>query len=63
MLEFGELENGELEEVAYFDTRPGTDAVEFVGAWSVYPYFPSGTVLLSDTLAGLLILSVEGMGP
>lgn len=63
VLEFGALENGELDEVAFFDTRPGTDAVEFVGAWSVYPFLPSGTVLVSDTLAGLLILSVEGMAP
>lgn len=63
VLEFGALANGELDEVAFFDTRPGTDAVEFVGAWSAYPYFPSGTVLVSDTQAGLLILSVEDSGP
>jgi hypothetical protein len=29
------------------------------GAWSVYPYLPSGTVLVSDTQSGLLILRIR----
>jgi hypothetical protein len=56
-LEFGDLSNNELMEVAYFDTFPDNDAVEFDGAWSVYPYLPSGTIIVSDTTNGLFILT------
>jgi len=38
---------GLLELVGYFDTNPGTDAAAFDGAWSTYPYFPSGNVAIS----------------
>jgi choice-of-anchor B domain-containing protein len=57
ILEFGDLSNNELMEVAYFDTFPDNDAVEFNGAWSVYPYLPSGTIIVSDTTNGLFILT------
>jgi choice-of-anchor B domain-containing protein len=45
-----------LSEVAYFDTYPGSDAADFTGAWSVYPYFPSGNVIVSDINRGLFVL-------
>jgi choice-of-anchor B domain-containing protein len=59
VLEFGDLANGEIAEVAFFDTYPANDAVAFSGAWSVYPYFPSGTIVVSDTDNGLFVLSVD----
>lgn len=57
VLEFGDLAAGEIEEVAFFDTQPASASRTFTGAWSVYPYLPSGTLLVSDTLNGLFILS------
>lgn len=48
-------------EIAYFDTFPGSDAPDFNGAWSVYPYFPSGTVIVSDIERGLFILEVPAL--
>lgn len=44
-------------EVGYFDTYPDNNVVDFVGAWSTYPYFPSGTVIVSDIDRGLFILN------
>ncbi|MCP4249223.1 MAG: hypothetical protein GY778_19440, partial [bacterium] len=38
---------------------PENAAVNFNGAWSVYPYFPSGTVIISDIDRGLFILDVS----
>jgi choice-of-anchor B domain-containing protein len=38
---------GTLEEVAFFDTNPASDAAQFDGTWSNYPYFPSGNVAIS----------------
>lgn len=43
-------------EVGFFDTFPGADAKEFNGAWSVYPYYNSGKVVISDIESGLFIV-------
>jgi len=58
VLELTNLATAELTEIAFFDTVPSNDDVDFVGAWSVYPYLPSGTIIVSDTLSGLFILSM-----
>ena len=59
VLEFGDLANSELSEVAFFDTYPGSNAASFDGAWSVYPYLPSGNILVSDTSHGLFVLTTQ----
>lgn len=58
ILEFGDLGNRELTEIAFFDTFPANNNANFSGAWSVYPYLPSGTILVSDLDSGLFILSM-----
>jgi len=42
--------------VGWFDSYPENNAVEFEGAWSIYPYFPSGTLVLNDRSHGLFLL-------
>ena len=59
VLEFGDLANEELMEIAFFDTFPTSDAPNFSGAWGAYPYLPSGTVIVSDGTNGLFILSLQ----
>jgi choice-of-anchor B domain-containing protein len=59
VLEFGDLGNREMAEVAFFDTFPAGAGTEFDGAWSVYPYLPSGNVIVSDITNGLFILQVQ----
>ena len=59
VLEFGDLANSELTEIAFFDTFPSSDATNFSGAWSVYPFLPSGTIIVSDRTNGLFILSLQ----
>jgi choice-of-anchor B domain-containing protein len=55
----------QLREVAAFDTflSPAADAAGTDGAWGVYPFLPSGTVLISDISNGLFVLkpNVEGL--
>ncbi len=46
-------------EVAYFDSYPGSDSASFNGAWSSYPFFPSGNIILSDIERGLFVLRVD----
>ena len=59
VLEFADLANSELREIAWFDTFPDSDAQDFDGAWSVYPYLPSGNILVSDISNGLFVLTVQ----
>jgi choice-of-anchor B domain-containing protein len=48
----------ELREVAHLDTflAPAENSAGTDGAWGVYPFFPSGTVAISDISNGLLLL-------
>ena len=48
----------QLREIGHFDTflSPSANTAGFDGAWGVYPFFPSGTVVISDINNGLFIL-------
>ena len=59
VLEFGDLAAQEISEIAFFDSYPASDGAEFRGAWSVYPYLPSGTILVSDIDNGLFVLTMQ----
>ncbi|MFK7767092.1 MAG: choice-of-anchor B family protein [Mariniblastus sp.] len=48
----------DIEEWAYFDTYMADNNVTFNGAWSVFPYFDSGSVIVSDRQGGLFVLNV-----
>ncbi len=56
ILDVGDIANGNLTEIAYFDTNDTHNNVGFEGAWSSYPYFDSGTVIVSDRFNGLFVL-------
>jgi choice-of-anchor B domain-containing protein len=56
ILNLNNIAEGTLEEDAYFDTFPAGNRVEYNGAWSNYPYFESGVVIVSDVTNGLFIL-------
>ena len=47
-----------LREVASFDTflAPAGNSAGTDGAWGVYPFFPSGTIVISDISNGLFVL-------
>ncbi len=45
--------------LGYFDTYPSTSETGFVGAWGVYPFFPSGTIAVGDINTGLYLLRNE----
>ncbi len=44
--------------IGYYDTSPYSGG-NFHGAWSVYPYLPSGTLLVNDLETGLWILNPD----
>jgi len=46
-------------QVGWFDTYPANDNTGFSGAWSVYPFYDSGTIIVSDIDRGLFVLDVS----
>ncbi|KAJ6457220.1 hypothetical protein C8R45DRAFT_844320 [Mycena sanguinolenta] len=55
---------GAFEEVAFFDVHPEDDDVggeaTFAGSWSVYPYFPSGSIVVNSIERGLFVVKYNG---
>ena len=49
-------DTADFTEDAFFDTFPSSNGPGFGGAWSVYPYFDSGLLIVSDMSRGLFIL-------
>ena len=56
ILNLAKIAPGQLKEVAYFDIVPDRDDPGFEGAWGSYPYFRSGTVVVSGISQGLYVL-------
>jgi choice-of-anchor B domain-containing protein len=44
----------------YYDTYDAPDGTSYKGAWGVYPFLPSGNILVSDMQTGLYVF--EGVG-
>ena len=49
-----------MTEIGYFDTYPADDGTAFNGAWSVYPYFASGNIIINDIERGLFVIRKSG---
>ncbi|MEP3838828.1 MAG: choice-of-anchor B family protein [Algibacter sp.] len=60
MLNISAIENKSFTEIGYFDTYPPNNGTEFNGAWSIYPYFSSGNIIISDIEKGLFIIRKSG---
>jgi len=56
VLDASNAAEGRLPEVGFFDVFPDDDEPEINGAWSNYPYFDSGTVIVSGIEQGLFVL-------
>ena len=60
ILDTENIASGSLEEVGFFDVYPSSDAPQFNGTWSNYPYFPSGVIAVSHIEEGLFLLRLSG---
>ncbi|TWO32133.1 choice-of-anchor B family protein [Seonamhaeicola sediminis] len=60
VLDISEIDNTTFIETGYFDTYPENNGTAFDGAWSVYPYLPSGNIIISDINRGLFIVRKSG---
>ena len=53
------IATGVMEEVGFFDTYPKNNGANFNGVWSVYPYFESGVIVISDMNRGLFLVKAS----
>jgi choice-of-anchor B domain-containing protein len=56
IIDISGIDSNTMTETKYFDTHPENNNTSFNGAWSVYPYFPSGNIIISDIDRGLFIV-------
>ena len=66
ILDITDIANGNLSEEAFFDIYPDDDSPDLNGAWSNYPFFDSGMVIVSGEEQGLFVLRpnlVDGVNP
>lgn len=54
--DISDLENENFEQIGFFDTYPSNDDAGTDKLWSIYPYFSSGNIVLSDTDSGFLLV-------
>lgn len=59
ILDINSISDGIMEEVAFFDVYPDDDENKFNGAWSNYPFFKSGLIIVSSIERGLFVLRME----
>jgi len=56
VLEANQIAQGMLSEVGFFDIYPSDDLPNFNGAWTSYPFFASGSVIVNGIEQGLFIV-------
>ncbi len=56
VLDIAGIDGKTITEEGFFDTYPASNSAGFDGVWSVYPYFPSGKIVVSDINSGLFVI-------
>ncbi|WP_303318934.1 choice-of-anchor B family protein [Flavivirga abyssicola] len=56
MIDISQIASSTMTEIGFFDTHPESDNTGFNGAWNVYPYLPSGNIIVSDIERGLFVI-------
>ena len=56
MIDLANITSGSISEMGFFDTYPENNATSFNGVWNVYPFFPSGNIIVSDIDNGFFVI-------
>ncbi len=56
VLDISNIAGKSISETHFFDTFTSSDSAQFTGVWSVYPYFSSGKIIVSDINSGLFVI-------
>ena len=57
VIDISDIGNANISEFGFFDSYPTSNSAQFDGAWSVYPFFASGNIVISDIDRGFLLVS------
>ena len=60
MIDITQIGNKSMNEIGYFDSYPENNNAAFDGAWSVFPFFESGNIIISDINRGLFVIRKSG---
>lgn len=61
VLDLTKVADARIREVGYFDVVPETDAADYNGTWGVYPYLPSGNILVTGMGQGFFVVKPHGL--
>ncbi len=56
VLDISGITDRTISETGFFDTFPANDNTQFDGVWSIYPFFESGKIVISDINRGLFVI-------
>ena len=56
VIDISEVQNEQIFEKGFFDTYPSDNNPKFNGVWSIYPFFESGVIAISDIDSGLFLV-------
>ena len=56
VLDISGITDRSISETGFFDTFPANDNTQFDGVWSIYPFFESGKIVISDINRGLFVI-------
>lgn len=50
----------DVQRIGYYDTEPANAFYSgYLGPWGIYPYLPSGNIIVSDLMRGLFLLKLD----
>jgi len=55
-IDLEDIDNGNLSEIAYFDTFVANNNANYSGVWNVYPFFGSGNIMINDRSGGFFLV-------
>jgi len=62
IIDISDIANQNISEEGYFDTYSSSNSAQFDGAWSVYPFFASGNIVISDINSGFFLVKGSDLG-
>ena len=61
VIDISDIANQNMMEIGHFDTYSTNNNSGFNGSWSVYPYFASGNIVISDREEGFVLVKEAGV--
>jgi choice-of-anchor B domain-containing protein len=61
VIDISDIANQNMAEIGHFDTYSVNNNSGFNGSWSVYPYFASGHIVISDRAEGFVLVKESGI--